>query len=309
MSEITAEKVKNLREISGAGMMDCKKALAENGGDMDTALDWLRKKGIAAAAKKSGRVAADGAVAVAVYDNKGVVVELNSETDFVAKNDKFQTITKEIVEAAKTVSTVDALKSAVLAGGKTVQDSITETVAIIGENINLRRMSKVEAKNGIVSSYVHNQIIPGIGKIGILVAMESTGNKEKLAALGKQIAMHIAAARPDALNIADVDGAAVEREKAIFSEQAAASGKPAGVIEKMVEGRIRKYYEEVVLMEQLFVIDGKTKISEVLKQAEADIGAPVSISSFIRYNVGEGIEKDQADFAAEVASMAKVVNG
>ncbi len=305
MSEITSEKVKQLRETSGAGMMDCKKALTEMGGDIEQALDWLRKKGMAAAQKKSGRTAADGAVGISADANSGVMVELNSETDFVAKNDKFQALAAEIVIAAKGVTDIEALKNASLKSGKSVQDSVVELIAIIGENINLRRMAKVSATDGVVVSYTHNQITPGLGKIGVLVAMESKGDKAKLAALGKQIAMHIAAARPEALTQAEIDPEALEREKEIFREQAAASGKPANVIDKMVEGRVRKYYEEVVLLEQVFVMDNKTKIADVLKAAAGDVGAEVSISAFKRFTVGEGIEKEQGDFAAEVASMAK----
>lgn len=310
MSEITAEKVKALREASGAGMMDCKKALVENNGDMDAAVDWLRKKGISQAAKKSGRVAADGAIGLYTEGTKGVVVELNSETDFVAKNDKFQALAAEVTKAAVDKGAdVEALKAVMLSGGKSVQDSIVDLIAVIGENITLRRNAAISVSSGVVAGYVHNMISPGLGKIGVLVALESTGNKDKLNALGKQIAMHIAAAKPEALNVSDVSADSLEREKEVIREQSRTSGKPENVIEKMVEGRLRKYYEEVVLLEQLFVIDGKTKISDVVKNAEGEVGAPIKLSGFIRFAVGEGIEKQQGDFAAEVASMAKVVNG
>ncbi|WP_029014755.1 translation elongation factor Ts [Niveispirillum irakense] len=307
MAEITAALVKELREKTGAGMMDCKKALAETEGDMEGAVDWLRKKGLAAAAKKSGRVAAEGLVGVATNGLVGAAVELNAETDFVARNDAFQNAVSTVTTLAlDSNGDLETLKGVAYPGtGRTVGEELTHLVATIGENMNLRRVAKLEVKDGIVASYVHSALVPGLGKIGVLVALESTGDKAKLADLGKQIAMHIAAARPEALDIADVDPTALDRERAVLSEQAAASGKPANIIEKMVEGRVRKYYEEVVLLEQLYVIDGETKIRKVVENAAKDVGAPVALTGFVRFTLGEGIEKEATDFAAEVASMAR----
>ena len=307
MAEITAALVKELREKTGAGMMDCKKALAETEGDMEGAVDWLRKKGLAAAAKKSGRVAAEGLVGVATNGLVGAAVELNAETDFVARNDAFQNAVSTVTTLAlDSNGDLETLKGVAYPGtGRTVGEELTHLVATIGENMNLRRVAKLEVKDGIVASYVHSALVPGLGKIGVLVALESTGDKAKLADLGKQIAMHIAAARPEALDIADVDPTALDRERAVLTEQAATSGKPANIIEKMVEGRVRKYYEEVVLLEQLYVIDGETKIRKVVENAAKDVGAPVSLTGFVRFTLGEGIEKEATDFAAEVASMAR----
>jgi len=306
MTAITADMIKILRETTAAGMLDCRKALTENAGDMEAAIDWLRKKGLSAAAKKSGRIAAEGVVAVAVSGTKGAVIELNSETDFVAKNEQFQTIAREIVQLAlnDTISDVEALKNAKDSSGKTATDKITNAIATIGENMNLRRVAMVEVTKGAVASYIHNAVAPGMGKIAILVGIETDGDKAAAEAFGRQIAMHIAAARPEALTTAEVDGAKLERERAVYREQATASGKPADVIEKMVDGRIRKYYEEVVLLEQLFVIDGKTKISQAVADAAKTVGAPVKITGFISYRLGEGIEKATSDFAAEVAAMS-----
>lgn len=304
MAEITAALVKELREISGAGMMDCKKALGETGGNLDDAVDWLRKKGLAAAAKKAGRVAAEGLVGVAASGTTGVLVEINSETDFVAKNDQFQALVSAATRAALESSDLEALKAKQIPGdGVTVADKLTQLVAKIGENMNLRRMAKLSVSNGVVASYMHNQAVPGLGKIGVLVALESTGDKEKLAALGKQIAMHVAAANPQALTIDTVDPAMLERERAVLAEQAKTSGKPAEIVAKMVEGRVRKYYEEVVLLEQVYVIDGESRVKQVVEQAAKDIGAPVKITGFVRMALGEGIEKEQKDFAAEVAAQ------
>jgi len=300
MTQISAEHIKTLRETTGAGMLDCRKALAETGGNMEEAIDWLRKKGLSAAAKKSGRVAAEGVVAVAVKGNKGAAIELNSETDFVARNEQFQALASKIAGLALDQGQdVEALKAA-------VANDVTNAIATIGENMNLRRCAVLSVSKGVVCSYVHNAVAPNMGKIAILLAVESEGAADKVEAFGKQIAMHIAAARPDALTTADVDAGKLERERAIFREQAQASGKPADVIEKMVEGRVRKYYEEVVLMEQLFVIDGKTKISQVVADAAKTVGAPVKLTGFVRFQLGEGIEKQQSDFAAEVAAAANV---
>ncbi|MDR6771009.1 translation elongation factor Ts [Azospirillum sp. BE72] len=306
MAEITASLVKELREKTGAGMMDCKKALNETQGDLEGAVDWLRKKGLAAAAKKSGRVAAEGLVAVATAGTKGAVVEVNAETDFVARNDKFQAFAAKSAELALTsAGDVEALKAATYPGtSHTAQDELTSLIATVGENMNLRRAATLSVSAGVVVSYVHSAIAPGLGKIGVLVALESTGDAAKLADLGKQIAMHIAAARPDALDIADVDSSSLERERNVLAEQARASGKPEAIIEKMVEGRVRKYYEEVCLLEQTYVIDGETKVRKVVENAAKDIGAPVKVTAFTRFALGEGIEKAQTDFAAEVAAAA-----
>jgi len=306
MAEITAALVKELREKTGAGMMDCKKALAETNGDLEGAVDWLRKKGLAAAAKKSGRVAAEGLVAVATAGTAGAVVEVNAETDFVARNDKFQAFAAKTAELALSASgEVEVVKQTAYPGtSHSVQDELTSLIATIGENMNIRRSAKLSVPAGVVVSYVHSAIAPGLGKIGVLVALESTGDAGKLNDLGKQIAMHIAAARPDALDIADVDTSALERERNVLAEQARASGKPENIIEKMVEGRIRKYYEEVVLLEQTYVIDGETKVRKVVENAAKDIGAPVKVTGFVRYALGEGIEKAESDFAAEVAAAA-----
>jgi elongation factor Ts len=297
MAEITAALVKELREVSGAGMMDCKKALSENGGNLDEAVDWLRKKGLAAAAKKAGRVAAEGLVAVVAGDKKGVLVEVNSETDFVARNDQFQGFVSAVAQQALNAGDVEALKNAKLPDGQTVAEKLTHLVATIGENMNLRRMATVAVKDGVVATYMHNATVPNMGKIGVLVGLESTGDKAKLAALGKQIAMHVAAANPSALDIKSVSQAELDRERAVLSEQARASGKPEEIIAKMVEGRLRKYYEDVVLLEQLYVIDGESRVKQVVEKAAKEIGAPVTITGFARMALGEGIAKEQADAA------------
>jgi elongation factor Ts len=305
MAEITATMVKDLRDKTGAGMMDCKKALAEAGGDMEAAVDWLRKKGLSAAAKKAGRVAAEGLVAVASAGTKAAVIEVNAETDFVARNENFQAFA---VKAAKialdTGADIEALKTKPYEGTTSVQETLTNLVATIGENMALRRAKQISVTQGIVASYVHNALSPNVGKIGVLVALESTGDATKLQELGKQIAMHVAAARPEFLTIADVDAKALERERDILADQAKASGKPEAIIAKMVEGRIKKYYEEVVLMEQIYVVDGETRLSQVIENAAKTIGAPVKLTGFARYQLGEGIEKPTDDFAAEVAKMA-----
>ncbi|WP_343716455.1 translation elongation factor Ts [Inquilinus sp.] len=304
MAEITAALVKELREKTGAGMMDCKKALNEAGGDLEAAVDWLRKKGLAAAAKKAGRVAAEGLVGAAVEGNRGALVEVNSETDFVSRNDKFQGLVSTLAGLALQANgDVAALAASAYPGtGRTAGEEVTQMVATIGENISLRRSAALSVSNGVVAAYVHSPVSAGLGKIGVLVAVESTGDKAKLEAFGKQVAMHIAAARPDALHIADVDAANLERERAVLVEQARASGKPEAIIEKMVEGRIRKYYEEVVLHEQVWVLDGETKVRAAIEAAAKDAGAPVTVTGFVRFVLGEGIEKEQGDFAAEVAA-------
>lgn len=305
MTEVTASMVKDLREKTGAGMMDCKKALTESNGDMEAAVDWLRKKGLSAAAKKAGRVAAEGAIAVAATGTKAAVVEVNAETDFVALNDKFQAFALEAGKIAlETGADLDAMKNAKHSSGGTVQEALTTLVATIGENMSIRRAALLSVSQGIVATYVHNALAPNLGKIGVLVALESSADTAKLQELGKQIAMHIAAARPEVLSIADVDGKALDRERDVLSEQARASGKPEPVIAKMVEGRLRKYYEEVVLLEQVYVVDGENRISQVIENAAKSLGASVKLTGFVRYQLGEGIEKTQDDFAAEVAKMA-----
>ena len=304
MAEITAALVKELREKTGAGMMDCKKALGETAGDLEGAVDWLRKKGLAAAAKKAGRVAAEGLVAVAAEGTVGAVVEVNAETDFVGRNDQFQAFVKSVAAVAlKSENDVAAIKAAKLASGKTVEEEVTALIATIGENMNFRRAKVLKVSQGVVATYIHSATAPGLGKIGVLVALESAGDVAKLNEVGKQIAMHVAAANPLFLTVDSVDGAALDRERAVLTEQAAASGKPAEVITKMVEGRIRKYYEEVVLTEQVYVIDGETKISKVVENAAKDAGAPVKLVGFARFALGEGVEKEEKDFAAEVAAQ------
>ncbi len=305
MTEITATMVKDLREKTGAGMMDCKKALNESGGAMDAAVDWLRKKGLSAAAKKSGRVAAEGLVAVASSGTKAAVVEVNAETDFVARNDQFQAFALQVAKTAlETGADIDALKAAKTPAGATIEETLTNLVATIGEHMSLRRTTHLSVTNGIVASYVHNALAPNLGKIGVLIALESTADAEKLQELGKQIAMHVAAARPEALAIADVDTKALDRERNVLADQARASGKPEEIIAKMVEGRLRKYYEEVVLLEQIYVVDGENRIAQVIENAAKTLGAPIKLTGFARYQLGEGIEKTQDDFAAEVAKMA-----
>jgi elongation factor Ts len=297
MADITPALVKDLRERTGAGFSDCKKALTEAGGELEQAVDWLRKKGLAAAAKKAGRVAAEGLVAIVPGDKKAVLVEVNSETDFVARNDKFQDFVGQVAKAALGAADIEALKNAKLPDGQTVAEKLTQLVATIGENMNLRRMAKLEVKDGVVATYMHNAAAPNMGKIGVLVALESTGDTAKLAALGKQIAMHVAAANPSALDIGAVSQADLDRERAVLSEQARASGKPEEIIAKMVEGRLRKYYEDVVLLEQLYVIDGESRVKQVVEKAAKEIGAPVKVTGFVRMALGEGIQKEQADAA------------
>ncbi len=306
MAAITAALVKDLREKSGAGMMDCKKALAETDGDIEGAIDWLRKKGLAAAAKKAGRVAAEGLVGVAVAGTSASVVEVNSETDFVARNEIFQGYVAKVAELGlKAEGSVEALAAMPYGEGRNVQEQLTFMVGTIGENMHLRRVAALKVNSGVVAAYVHAQVAPGLGKIGVLVALESTGSTAVLEALGKQIAMHVAAANPLFLDVASVDADALARERDVLSEQARASGKPEEIIEKMVDGRIRKYYEEAVLLEQIFVIDGETKIAKVVANAEKEAGAPVKLVGFVRMCLGEGIEKEEADFAAEVAAAVK----
>jgi elongation factor Ts len=305
MAEISPALVKELREKTGAGMMDCKRALMETQGDLEAAVDWLRTKGLAAAAKKSDRIAAEGLVAVACQGTKGAIVEVNAETDFVGRNENFQQFARKAAELAETVKgNVDALKKAPYSGtNKTVEEELTHLVATIGENMTLRRSAYLEVSQGVVVPYIHNAAAPGLGRLGVLVALESAASADALVTLGKQIAMHVAAAHPISLNIEAVDPAAVDRERAIFREQALASGKPEEFVDKMVEGRLRKFYEEVVLEEQVFVIDGKTRIKDVVSALSKEQGQPIKLTGFVRFALGEGIEKAASDFAAEVAAQ------
>lgn len=307
MEKISPALVKELREKTGAGMMDCKKALTEAKGELEAAVDWLRKKGLAAAAKKSGRIAAEGLVGVSCKNNHGALVEVNAETDFVGRNESFQKLVSQIAELANTTKgEIEALKKAPYPGSnRTVEEEITHMVATIGENMGLRRSSFLEVSTGVVVPYIHNTIAPGLGRIGVLVALESAAAKDGLEKLGKQIAMHAAAAQPIALNIDSVNPDEVERERAIFRDQALASGKPAEFVDKMVEGRLRKFYEEVVLEEQVFLIDGKSRVKDVIANAAKELGHPIKLVGFVRYALGEGIEKTESDFAAEVAAQLK----
>ncbi|MGR6430917.1 translation elongation factor Ts [Rhizobium sp. PAMB 3182] len=307
MSNITAAMVKELREKSGAGMMDCKKALAETNGDMEAAIDWLRAKGIAKADKKSGRTAAEGLIGVASAGHKAVLVEVNSETDFVARNDAFQDIVRGIAEVAlHTDGTVDAVSAATYpATGKSVADTIKDAIATIGENMALRRSVMLEVEHGVVATYIHNAAGDGIGKLGVLVALKSVGDKAVLTSIGRQVAMHVAATAPLAVRAEDVDQAAADRERAIFIEQARESGKPDAIIEKMVEGRMRKFFEEVALLSQAFVINPELTVAAALKEAEKEAGAAIEVTGIARLLLGEGVEKEESDFAAEVAAVAK----
>ena len=309
MAEITAASVKELRERTGAGMMDCKKALAENGGDLEASIDWLRTKGLAAAAKKAGRTAAEGLVGVAVSGTKGAVVEVNSETDFVAKNEQFQAFVRDVTALAlDTGSDVEALSSASYPGGGTVAEKLTSNIATIGENQSLRRAQLLEVSQGRVVSYVHNAAAPGLGKIGVLVALEGDAPADQLETLGKQLAMHIAAANPLALNGADIDPAVIEREAAIAREKAADKivGKPPEVAEKIIKGPVDKYRRENGLLTQIFVVDQKTPVGEVVAQAAKAAGGTITLKDYARFQLGEGIEKEASDFAAEVAATAGV---
>ena len=305
MAEITAASVKELRERTGAGMMDCKKALAENSGEMEAAIDWLRAKGLSAAAKKAGRTASEGLVGVAVEGAKGALVEVNSETDFVAKNEQFQAFVRDVAGLAlATGEDVEALKSAAYPGGGTVEEKLTENIATIGENQSVRRAAVLEVGEGALVSYVHTAAAPNMGKSGVLVAIESSAPAETLQMLGKQIAMHIAAANPLALDAESLDSDLLERGRGIATEKANESGKPAEIIAKMVEGTIAKFKKENALLSQLFVMDGKTPVADVVAAAGKDAGTPIELKAFKRFQLGEGIEKKESDFAAEVAAAA-----
>ena len=308
MAEITAATVKELRERTGAGMMDCKKALAENNGEMEASVDWLRAKGLAAAAKKAGRTAAEGLVGVAVDGTKGAVVEVNSVTDFVAKYVQFQVFVRTVSTIALEigVADADALSNAAYPAGGTVAEKLVANIATIGENQTLRRVGQVEVSQGVVVPYVHNAAAPGLGKIGVLVALEGDASADVLEPLGKQIAMHIAAAFPLALSSADIDPALLERERAIAAEKAAESGKPAEIVAKMVDGAVAKYAKENALLSQLFVMDNKTPVADVVAKAAKEAGASITLKNYIRFQLGEGIEKETSDFAAEVAAAAGV---
>ncbi|GBR30519.1 MULTISPECIES: translation elongation factor Ts [Gluconobacter] len=299
MAEITAALVRELREATGAGMMDCKKALTEAAGDMDAAIDWLRTKGLSQAAKKSGRTTAEGLVGVVSGKNRAAMVEVNAETDFVGRNEAFQAFVEQVAHVALEVGDdLDTIKAAKVPSGRTVADELTHLIATIGENMAIRRAKVLSVESGVVASYVHSALRPGIGKIGVLAALEAPSESDALLTLGRQIGMHVAATRPAALDVASVDPESLERERAVLIEQARESGKPEAIIEKMVEGRIRKFYEEVVLLEQVWVLDGESRVSKVVEKAGA------KLAGFERFQLGEGIEKEESDFAAEVAAAA-----
>ncbi len=305
MATITAQMVKELREATGAGMMDCKTALNETGGDIEAAVDWLRKKGLSKAAKKAGRVAAEGLVAVAGAGNAGVVVELNSETDFVARNPEFQQLATNIADVALKSGLggdVAALSAAAYPGGGTVAEAVSALVAKIGENMTLRRSAALKVSQGLVASYVHSQVVAGAGKIGVIVALESAGKAEELAQIGRQVAMHVAATNPQGLDAASIDPAVVARERGVLAEKAKASGKPDNVVEKIVESGLKTFFKEVTLLDQPFVHDGGKTVAQAVKEAEGKVGAPIKIAGFVRMALGEGIEKQESDFAAEVAA-------
>jgi elongation factor Ts len=302
MANISAQMVKELRESTGAGMMDCKAALTETNGDMTAAQDWLRKKGLSKAAKKAGRVAAEGLIGVQVTGTKGVVVEVNSETDFVARNDLFQGLVKMIADVALSVGAdVETIKSA-KAGSITVAESISDSIAKIGENMTLRRVATLSVGKGVIGSYVHSAVTDGLGRIGVLVGLESTGKTDELLALGRLLAMHVAASNPQALDASGLDSAVVQREKDVLADKFKQQGKPANVIEKIVESGLKTFYKEVTLLEQVYVHDDKKSVAQALKEAEGKVGAPIKITGYVRFALGEGVEKQDSDFAAEVAA-------
>lgn len=302
----TAADVKALRDKTGAGMMDCKKALQETDGDIEAAVDWLRTKGLAAAAKKAGRVAAEGLVGIAVDGNRGAAVELNAETDFVARNEQFQALVTDVANLAiDNASTVEALAATAMKNGKSVAENVTDAIATIGENMNLRRAAQLSVSEGVIASYMHNAASPGLGKIGVLVAMQSSGDAERVNELGRQVAMHVAASTPLSLSRDDVDPTAVAREREVLVEQARDSGRPENIIEKMVEGRMRKFYEESVLLEQAFVIDPDKSVGKAIEELAKELGTHVACTGYIRMELGEGVEREESDFAAEVAATLK----
>lgn len=302
MAAITAKLVKDLRDMTSAGMMDCKKALTECDGDIEAAVDWLRKKGIAKADKKAGRIAAEGLVAVASEGTSGALVEVNSETDFVARNEGFQEAVAKIAQKALSADNGEALSAMEIEDGKSVSEYLVSLVAKIGENMSFRRMEKLSVNDGIVAGYIHNAVAPGMGKIGVLVALESSGDKDKLALLGKNIAMHVAATSPLALNVDDLDADVVAKERKALTDEALESGKPAEIVDKMVDGRMVKFFKESVLMTQIFVMDGERSIEQVIKDEAAALGAEITMTGYVRMGVGDGIEKKEEDFAAEVAA-------
>jgi elongation factor Ts len=304
MATITAAMVKELRESTGAGMMDCKAALTETGGDMTAAQDWLRKKGLSKAAKKAGRVAAEGLIGAVTKGTKGVVVEVNSETDFVARNEQFQGLVKMVAQVALDAGAdVEKIKAAKV-GAVTVENAISDAIATIGENMSLRRAAALEVKQGVVSSYIHNAVVDGAGKMGVIVALESAGKADELAALGRQLAMHVAAANPQALDPAGLDADIVKREKDVLADKYRQQGKPENVIEKIVESGLKTFYKEVCLLEQAFIHDSGKSVAQAVKEAEGKVGGPIKITGFVRYALGEGIEKQESDFAAEVAAAS-----
>jgi len=305
MAEISASLVKELRQKTAAGMMDCKAALSESGGDLENAVDWLRKKGLAKAAKKAGRVAADGLIGVAVKANKGVVVEVNSETDFVARNDLFQGLVKMIADVALDVGAdVDKILGARV-GDRNIADAIAETIAKIGENMTLRRAAGLAVGQGAIGSYVHNSVTDGLGKIGVIVALESAGKSDELKAFGRMVAMHVASANPQAVDASGLDAATIERERNVLAEKFKAQGKPANVIEKIVESGLKTFYKEVCLLDQAFIFDDKKSVAQALKESEGKAGAPIRITGFVRYALGEGIDRPSGDFGGEVAALAR----
>ena len=304
MANISAGMVKELRDKTGAGMMDCKAALGESGGDLEAAVDWLRKKGLAKAAKKAGRIAADGLIGVALAANKGVVVEVNSETDFVARNDLFQGLVKMIADVAVDVGAdVDKILAARI-GDRTAADAINETIAKVGENMTLRRAAVLSVGKGVVASYVHNSVVDGLGKIGVIVALESAGNADELKAFGRMVAMHVASANPQAIEASGLDPATVARERNVLAEKFKAQGKPANVIEKIVESGLKTFYKEVCLLDQGFIFDDKKSVAQAVKESEGKVGAPIQVAGFVRYALGEGIDRPGGDFGGEVAALA-----
>jgi elongation factor Ts len=304
MANVSAAMVKELRDQTGAGMMDCKAALSESGGNLDAAVDWLRKKGLSKAAKKAGRMAAEGLVGVAVKGAKGILVEVNSETDFVARNDLFQGLVKMIADAALDAGmSIDKILAAKV-GNITISEAIADTIAKVGENMSLRRAAGLSVGKGAIASYVHNAVSDGLGRIGVIVALESAGKDDELKAFGRMVAMHVASANPQAIDPSGMDAAAIEREKAVLADKAKAQGKPTNVIDKIVESGLKTFYKEVCLLDQGFIFDDKKSVAQAIKEAEATVGAPIKVTGFVRFGLGEGIERASGDFGGEVAALA-----
>jgi len=304
MTTVSAGMVKELRDQTGAGMMDCKAALSESGGNIDAAVDWLRKKGLSKAAKKAGRLAAEGLIGVAVTASKGIVVEVNSETDFVARNDLFQGLVKMIADAALTAgSDVNKILAAPV-GKITIAEAIADTIAKVGENMTLRRAAELSVGKGVVASYVHSSVLDGLGRIGVIVGLESTGDAGELKAFGRMVAMHIASANPQAVDPSGLDPAAIEREKSVLADKAKSAGKPANVVEKIVESGLKTYYKEVCLLDQAFIFDDKKSVAQAVKEAESKVGGPIKVGGFVRFALGEGIDRPEGDFGGEVAALA-----